>query len=178
MGFKLNLTGEEIKQAQGNNFEPLPSGIYGAVIYTAVQKQSKAKNEMFEIDFKITDGPAGINRRQRGWFVLSGKGLFKLIELNKATGFPYPDKTTPPGEFEFPDADEYLGIQVNIELDQQPYESIEDVEDEETGEVTEVEVTKYRNNLKKVTKYDESKHSLAEDVDESGAAVDSGSLFL
>lgn len=160
MGKTLTLTADEIKQAQGGNFEPLAEGVYGAVIYEAKDKVSRAGNEMYELNFKITDGPEGIGRKQMGWFVRSGKGLFKLIELNKATGFPYPTKDTKPGDFEFPDEDEYLGIKVNIELVQEPYESTEEDEDG-----NEVDVTKYRNNIKKVTKYDESKFGAAEAVD-------------
>lgn len=172
MGFKLNLTGEEIKAAQGGAFPPLAEGTYGAVIFEAVQKKSKAGNEMYELNYKITEGVEGIGRKLKSWYVLSGKGAFKLVELGKATGLPYPTKTTPAGEFEFPDADEFLGIEVNIELIQEGYESVEDVEDPDTGEITEEEVTKYRNTVKKVTKYDASKIG-------GNEAADAGSgLFL
>lgn len=164
MGIKLNLTGEEIKAAQGGAFPPLAEGTYGAVIYDAKFGQSKAKNDMYTITFKINEGPEGINRQLKGWFTLTPAALFKVVELNKAVGFPYPTKDTPAGEFEFNDAEDYLGKQVNIVIVQEAYESV----DEETGE----DITAYRNNVKYVRKYDPDKISGA-----SEAAVDK-SLFL
>lgn len=149
MGFKLNLNNDEIKAAQSTGFPVLEEGIYGAVIYTAVQKKSKSGNEMFEIDFKITDGPSGIGRKQRGWFVLAPQALFAVVGLNKAVGFPVPSKdTVTDGAFEFAEAEEYVGLKVNVFLEVQPYESVD-----EDGE----DVTKFQNNVKRVTKYDESK---------------------
>lgn len=189
MGVKLNLTNDEIKKAQGGGFETLPAATYGASIYTSELKKSKSSgNPMYQIDFKITEGPAGIGRRVRGWFVLTGKGLFKLVELNKATGFPYPDKSTPAGEFEFPDADEYLGIKVNIKLDIQEYESVateRDVENgvlnSETGLPVQEEgepVTKTQNNIAKVLEYDEDKITTAEELEAGESEQASGGLFL
>ena len=63
MGFKLNLTSDEIKKAQGGSFQPLPAGTYGAIVFDVAEKTSKAGNDMYEIDFKITEGPEGIGRR-------------------------------------------------------------------------------------------------------------------
>lgn len=154
MGFKLNLTSDEIKSAQGGGFQPLPAGTYGAIVYDVTEKQSKAGNDMYEIDFKITEGPAGINRKQRGWFVVSGKALFAVVGLLKALDFPYPTKETPAGEFEFPDGDEFLGREVNIKIDQEAYET----EDDE-GKT----VTAYRNTLKRVFAYDPDRIDVAED---------------
>jgi hypothetical protein len=165
MGFKLNLTNDEIKNAQGN-FEPVPAGTYGAQIFESVQKKSKAGNQMFEINYKLTEGPAGKGRKIKSWYVLSGKGLFKLVELNKATDFPYPDKNTPAGEFEFPDADEYLGKEVNLVLDVEDYASVDD-----DGNDT----TRQRNVVKRVAAYDPDKITTAEDLE--GADEDE-SLFL
>lgn len=154
MGFKLNLNNDEIKAAQSTGFPTLAEGTYGAVIYTAVQKKSKSGNEMFEIDFKITDGPEGIGRKQRGWFVLAPQALFAVVGLNKAVGFPVPSKdTVTDGAFEFEEADEYLGKKVNIFLEVKPYESVD-----EDGN----DVTKFQNNVKRVTKYDPDKHLGAE----------------
>ena len=167
MGIKLNLTGEEIKAAQGNSFPPLAEGIYGAVIYEAKFKDSRAGNPMYEITFKITEGPEGIGRQVRGWFTLTPKALFKVVELNKAVGFPYPTKDTPAGEFEFNDADDYLSKQVNIQLVQEPYESVEEDEDG-----NEVEITAYRNNIKKVLKYN------ADNIGGTSTAEDKSGLFL
>jgi hypothetical protein len=177
----LNLTKAEIKQAQGNNFETLPAGVYGASIYTSEQKLSKAKNDMYQIDFKIKGGPTGIGRRVRGWFVLAPNALFKLIELNKAVGFPYPTKDTPEGEFEFPEAEEYLSEEVNIVLEVQEYPSVAtsfDVENgtlnAETGEPVTEEgepVTKTQNNIKRVLAYDEDKWSTEDDVADSNSGL-------
>lgn len=161
MGFKLNLTADEIKNAQGGNFKPLPAGTYGAVVYDVTEKQSKAGNDMYEIDFKITEGPEGIGRKQRGWFVVSGKALFAVVGLLKALDFPYPDKTTEPGTFEFPDGDEFLGREVNIKIDQEAYET-----EDEDGNV----VTAYRNNLKRVFAYDPDKITEADDDEDAPAA--------
>lgn len=168
MGFKLNLTGEEIKQAQGGGFPTLPAGTYGAVIYNNTQKLSKSSgNPMFEIDYKIVEGPTGTGRRQRAWYTLTGKGLFKLVELNKATGFPYPDKDTPAGEFEFPDADEYHGKKVNIRLAVEEYESVDD-----DG----ADVTKTRNNVANVYAYDPDKITTAEDLENAEESAGAFSL--
>lgn len=157
MGFKLNLTEAEIKTAQGGGFPPLPAGTYGAIIFDVTEKQSKAGNDMYEIDFKITEGPDGINRKQRGWFVVSGKALFAVIGLLKALDLPYPQKGDA-GEFEFPDGDEFLGKEVNIKITQEAYET----EDDE-GEV----VTAYRNNISRVFAYDPDKITQAEDEDDA-----------
>lgn len=157
MGFKLNLNNDEIKAAQSTGFPVLEAGTYGAVIYTAVQKKSKSGNEMFELDFKITDGPSGIGRKQRGWFVLAPQALFAVVGLNKAVGFPVPSKdTVTDGAFEFEDAEEYVGKQVNITLDVTDYASVD-----EEGE----DVTKQQNNIKRVTKYDPDKHLGSEAVE-------------
>ena len=172
MGIKLNLTGEEIGNAQGGNFKPLPEGTYGAVVYDSKFKKSKAQNDMYELEFKITDGPEGIGRKIRGYFTLTAKALFKVIELNKATDMPYPTKKWAeehPGEdFEFADADEYLSKQVNLVVIQEPYESVD--EDDNP-------VTLYRNNIKYVRAYDEDKHTTADDVEAKGDAK-TGGLFL
>lgn len=161
MGFKLNLTQDEIKNAQGGGFKPLPAGTYGAIVYDVTEKQSKAGNDMYEIDFKITEGPEGIGRKQRGWFVVSGKALFSVVGLLKALGFDYPTKDTPAGEFEFPDGDEFLGKELNLKIDQEPYET-----EDEDGKV----VTAYRNNIKRTFPYDPDKITEAEDDDSAPAA--------
>lgn len=166
MGIKLNLTGEEIKAAQGGSFPPLAEGVYEAVVYEAKFKQSKANNPMYELTFKITAGPEGIGRQVRGWFTLTPKAMFKVVELNKAVGFPYPNKETPAGEFEFNDADDYLGKTVNIKIVQEPYASVDEDDND---------ITAYRNNIKKVLKHDPDKVSGAEG--EGNDAGDSG-LFL
>jgi len=156
MGIKLNLTNDEIKAAQSaGSFPVLAAGTYGAVIYTSELKQSKAGNPMYVIDFKITEGAEGVGRKQRGWFVLTANALFSVIGLNKAVGFPYPTKETPEGEFEFNDAEDYVGKKVNIVLEQQPYESVD-----EDGN----DVTKLQNNVKRVLAYDTDKVTGAEVV--------------
>lgn len=161
MAFTLNITAEDIKKAQGNNFEPLPEGTYGAIVFDVKEKQSKAGNDMYEIDFKITEGPAGIGRKQRGWFVVSGKALFAVVGLLKALDFPYPDKNTEPGTYEFPDGEEFLGREVNIKLGLDSYETVD-----EEGEVK----TAYRNNITRVFAYDPDKISEPEDEDGAPAA--------
>lgn len=158
MGIKLNLTNDEIKAAQSSgSFPTLEAGTYGAVIYTSELKNSKAGNPMYVIDFKITEGPEGIGRKQRSWFVLAPQALFAVIGLNKAVGFPYPTKDTPAGEFEFNDPEDYLGKKVNIVLEVEPYESVDDEGND---------VTKTRNVVKRVNAYDEDKISgaVAEDT--------------
>lgn len=156
MGFKLNLTSDEIKNAQGGGFKPLPEGTYGAIVFDVTEKQSRAGNDMYEIDFKITEGPEGIGRKIRGWFVVSGKALFSVVGLLKALDFPYPTKDTPAGTFEFPDGDEFLGKELNLKIKQEAYETEGD-----DGEV----VTAYRNNVNRVFAYDPDKISeAAEDL--------------
>lgn len=156
MGFKLNLTSDEIKNAQGGGFKPLPEGTYGAIVFDVTEKQSKAGNDMYEIDFKITEGPDGIGRKIRGWFVVSGKALFSVVGLLKALDFPYPDKNTPAGVFEFPDGDEFLGKELNLKIKQEAYET-----ENEDGEV----VTAYRNNISRTFPYDPDKITQPEDED-------------
>lgn len=164
MGIKLNLTGEEIKAAQGGSFPPLAEGTYSASIYEAKFKTSKQGNPMYELTFKLTGGPEGVGRQLKGWFTLTPKALFKVVELNKAVGFPYPNKDHPAGEFEFNDADDYLGKQVNLIVIQEAYESV----DEEDNDIT-----AYRNNIKKVLKFD------ADKVDGEGTVAETKSgLFL
>ena len=158
MGFKLNLTNDEIKTAQGGGFKPLPEGVYGAIVFDVKEKQSKAGNDMYEIDFKITEGPEGIGRKIRSWFTVSGKALFSYVGLAKATGKPYPDKTTEAGEFEFPDGDEFLGDEVNLKIVQEAYETEDD-----DGEV----VTAYRNTIKRVFAYDPDK--ITTEIDDEDA---------
>lgn len=157
MGFTLNLTAAEIKNAQGGAFPALPAGTYGATIFEVVEKQSKAGNDMYEIDFKITHGPEGIGRKQRGWFVVSGKALFAVVGLLKALDLPYPKKGDE-GEFHFPDGDTFLGEEVNIRIKQEPYKT----EDEEGNTIT-----AYRNSVSGVFKYDEDKHDAADDAEEA-----------
>lgn len=165
MGFKLNLTKDESDAAQGGQPKPLPAGTYGAVIYSNVQGKSKnSGNEMFTIDFKITDGPVQTKRKIRGWFTLEGKGLFKLVELNKAVGFAYPKKGFE-GEFEFAEPEEYVGIDVNLKLGVEEYETVDDDGNDATGE---------RNFIARVNPYDESKI----DHDTEDAADAGSGLFL
>lgn len=161
MGFKLNLTSDEIKNAQGGNFKALPEGTYGAIVFDVTEKQSKAGNDMYEIDFKITEGPEGIGRKIRGWFVVSGKALFSVVGLLKALDFEYPTKDTPAGEFEFPDGDEFLGKELNLKIKQEAYET-----ENEDGEV----VTAYRNNISRTFPYDPDKITEPEDDDSAPAA--------
>ena len=162
MGIKLNLTNDEIKAAQSTDFKPLAAGTYAAVIYTSELKQSKANNPMYVIDFKVTEGQEGIGRKQRSWFVLAPQALFAVIGLNKAVGFPYPTKDTPEGEFEFNDPEDYVGKKVNIVLEVEPYESVDEDDND---------VTKYRNVVKRVNAYDPDKVTSAETVDaKSGAS--------
>lgn len=157
MGFKLNLNNDEIKAAQSTGFPVLAEGTYGAVIYTAIQKVSKSGNPMFELDFKITDGPEGIGRKQRGWFVLAPQALFAVVGLNKAVGFPVPTKdTVVDGEFEFEEVEEYVGKKVNVFIEVTPYDSVD-----EEGE----DIVKYQNGIKRVTAYNPDKHTGAEVAD-------------
>lgn len=173
MGFKLNLTNDEVKQAQGGGFPALPAGTYGAVIFENVQKKSKAGNEMFEVNYKIQEGPAGKNRKIKSWYVLSGKGLFKIVELHKALGgaeggFPIPDKG---GEYEFPDADEYLSNKVNIVLGVEDYATNDD--DPKTGEP----ILAQRNVVVRVKPYDPDTITTQEDLEAEDDSADGG-LFL
>lgn len=186
MGFKVNLTNDEVKQAQGGGFSVLPAGIYGAQIFENVQKKSKnSNNEMFETNYKLIQGPAGLNRKIKAWYVLEGKGMFKIVELHKALGgedegFAIPSKA---GEYEFPDADEYLGKTVNLTIGVEDYNSVATQQDvdfnktaeagtevlnSETGEpVVKVDepVTKQRNVVKNARPYDEDEITTAEDLE-------------
>lgn len=167
MGFKLNLTAQEVKDAQGG-FTPIPEGIYAATIFDAKTAVSKAGNDMYVLDFLITDGPeVRKNFKLKSWFTVKANALFSLIALHKAIDFPYPNpkELAEGGEFEFPDADEYLNHQVLIKVVLDPY----------MGENDEGETVKmFRNSIKTVLKYDESKITSAEDAE----APASDDLFL
>lgn len=165
MGVTLNLTADEIKDAQSSGFKPIPEGIYAATIYDAKLGKSKAGNDMYVLDFKITDGPeVRKNYKIRSWFVIKANALFSLIALNKAVGFAYPTKETPAGEFEFPDADEYIGLEVNLKIVQEPYETVDDDDND---------ITAFRNNVKTVLPFDPAKVDSADGAE----GADSG-LFL
>lgn len=163
MGIKLNLTNDEIKAAQSTGFPVIAAGTYGALIFTADLKESKAGNPMYVIDFKITEGAEGIGRKQRSWFVLTANALFSVIGLNKAVGFPYPTKETPAGEFEFNDADDYVGKKVNIVVAVEDYNGVD-----EDG----ADAVLQRNVIKRVNAYDTDKVTGAEVTDSKS------SLFL
>lgn len=156
MPIKINLTQDEIKASQSTLPPALAAGTYGAIVYDAKFGDSKAGKPMYTIDFKITDGPEGVNRKIRSWYSLAPNALFSTIGLNKAVGFPYPTKDTPAGEFEFADADEYIGQKVNLKIEQEAYQTVDEDENEVTG---------YRNVVKRVFPYDEDKVSGAEALD-------------
>lgn len=164
MAITLNLTNDEIKEAQSTGPKPLAEGIYSAQIFDAIVKDSKAGNPMYVIDFKITDGQEGIGRKIKSWFVIKADALFSLIALNKAVDFPYPTKDTPAGVFEFAEPDEYLGKLVNLHIVQQPYNTVDDDGNE---------VVAFQNNVKKVLPYDTDKVSGAEVEN-----VAAGGLFI
>lgn len=162
-GITINLTNDEIEAAQ-STFEVLPAGVYAGIVYDAVLKKSKAGNDMYEINFKITHGQKGVGRKIRFWAVLASHALFSVIDLNKAVGFEYPTKdNVKDGEFTFAPADDYLGQKVNLVLVKEPYESV----DEETGE----DVVKFQNNVKRPLPFDLDKISEAKDEDEDDSNV-------
>lgn len=163
MAFTLALTADEIKKAQGGSFEPLPKGTYGASIYESVVKPSKKGNLMYANVYKITAGPTGIGRKIRGWHVIQGDGSFSSTNLLKALELPYPSKDTPAGDFEFPDGDEIVGLELNLKLDTEPYETI----NSDTGE----EETRYNNVIKGTFIYDEDRHDDEVDEDSTGEAA-------
>lgn len=67
-------------------------------------------------------------------------------------------------DFEFPDADELIGRELNIKVKVEPYKGM----DEETGE----EVTRYRNNVAGTYAYDEDRHTeLSEDDEEASSGT-------
>lgn len=165
MPISINLTNDEIKKAQGG-FEPLAEGTYGAVIYGAkVDRSKNSGNLMYVIDYKITEGPEGKGRKLKSWYTLAPHALFSVIGLLKATGNPYPTKETPEGEFEFPDADEFIGEEVNIKIVKEPYETVDDEGNN---------VTRERNNVKNVYPYNADKISSEDDV----ADADNSGVFL
>lgn len=166
MGIKINLTADEIKDAQGG-FKPIPEGVYGATVYSAVYKLSKARKPMYEVEYLITEGPeVRKNFKIKSWYSLQPNALFGTIGLLKALDLPYPAKGTPAGEFEFPDAEELVNHSVNLRIILDPYTTEGDDGGEETA---------YRNQVKAVFPYDETKIDGPEDED--SATVKSG-LFL
>lgn len=154
MPISINLTNDEIKKAQ-SGFTPLAEGTYGAIIYGAKVDTSKnSGNQMYVVDYKITEGPEGVGRKIKAWYTLAPHALFGVIGLLKALGLEYPKEA---GEFEFPDADEFVGEEVNIKIVQEPSQGVNDEGDE---------VTILRNNVKNVYAYNADKISTGEDAEE------------
>ena len=174
MGFKLKLTAEEVKNAQGG-FTPLPEGVYSATIYDAKEATSKAGNDMYVLDFLITDGPeVRKNYKIKSWFVVTGNALFSVVGLLKALNMPYPNikDLKNGGNFDFPDATDFLGLEVNLKIVQESYKTVDEAgnsEDEDGNPIL-----GFRNNVKSVLKFDPDKVTQAGDADES---ANSG-LFL
>ena len=165
MGFTLTLTKENIEQAKGGSFEPLPKGTYGATIFEAKTGPSKSSgNPMYTITYNV-QVPGGKSRKIKGWHIIQGPGSFSTKNLLKALGRPTPDGE---GEFEFPDADELIGEELNVKIGIDPYDTI----NPDTGE----EETRYNNTIDGTFPYDEDRHSTFED-DEEGAAAPGGKLL-
>lgn len=171
MGFKLNITKKDIENAVGGNFDPVPAGVYGGTIVEAVIKDSKSSgNPMYALNIRISEGATGIGRKIRSWHVIQGPGAFSSTNLLKALDLPYIRKDMTEQEleeFEFPDADDLIGRELNIKVGVDSYKGL----NQETGE----EETRYRNNIAGTFPYDPDKFSEL-DEDEGGAA-DSGSLL-
>ena len=168
MGFKLTVTKKDIDNAVGGNFEPIPAGVYGSRITNAIVKDSSKGNPMYMVDHLIIEGATGIGRKLKSWHVIQGPGSFGSTNLLKALDFPVLRKGMTDEEiedYEFPDPDELIGLELNIKLEVESYPGM----DEETGE----EVTRYRNNVKGTFKYDEDRHTELEEDDDSA----SGSLL-
>lgn len=162
MPISINLTNDEIKKAQ-SGFSPLPEGTYGAIIYGAKVDTSKnSGNLMYVVDYKITEGPEGIGRKIKAWYTLAPHALFGVIGLLKALGLEYPKEA---GEFEFPDADEFVGEEVNIKIVKEPYQGVDDEGND---------VTLERNNVKNVYAYNADKISTSDEA----AAEDKSGVFL
>ena len=159
MGFTIKLTKENIEQAKGGSFEPLPKGVYGATIVSAKVGNSKSSgNPMYTIEYNV-EHSGGRTRKIKGWHVIAGPGSFSSANLLKALGLPFPGKDTEAGEFEFPDGDELIGETLNVKVGVQSYETI----NPDTGE----EETRYSNNIAGTFPYDENMHSAPGDEDDS-----------
>lgn len=155
MGFTLTLTKENIEEAKGSSFEPLPEGTYGARIQEVKIGPSKSSgNPMYTIDY-LVEHDGGKPRKVRGWHVIQGRGSFSSSNLLKALGRPYPSKDAKAGEeFEFPDGDELIGEQLNVKLKLDSYETV----NPDTGE----EETRFQNQISGTFPYDESKHTTSD----------------
>lgn len=169
MGFNLNISKKDIENAVGGNFDPIPKGVYGATIIEAEVKDSRAGNPMYALNLRIKGGATGIGRKVRSWHVIQGPGAFSSTQLLKALELPYIKKDMSEeelAEFEFPDADELIGRDINVKVDIDTYKGMND----ETGE----EETRYRNNIGGTYVYDEDRFTEAEDEETSS---DSSSLL-
>lgn len=170
MGFKLDINKEDIKNAVGGNFEPIPAGVYGGTIVEAVVKDSKnSGNPMYALNIRVSEGATGIGRKIRSYHVIQGKGAFSSTALLKALDLPYIRKDMTEEEladFEFPDGDELIGRELNIKVGIDSYPGM----NEETGE----EETRYRNQILGTFPYNPDKFTELEDDDEGS---DSGSLL-
>lgn len=67
MALNLNLTGETISEPS-NNFDPLPAGKYAATVFNVEDREygprsNNAGRAAWNIQFRISDGQTGANRR-------------------------------------------------------------------------------------------------------------------
>ena len=137
MGVKLNLTQSDIKKAKGI-FEPLPLGVYGAVIFEAKDAISKSSgNPMYTVTYKVTELPEGategLGYKFTAYYSQTEKAWFKARELFKAIGRTDIIEGIESSELEFPPADEVLlGEEVNLKLKHDQYESVDDEDNEVT----------------------------------------------
>jgi hypothetical protein len=169
MGITLNLTAEEVKSAQGG-FTPIAEGTYTAVIYSVKADTSKAGNPMYVFEFKLQEGPEiRKNYKIRTYATLTANALFTLVGINKAVGFPVPDKNAKPNKdgivpFELKDPEDYQGLEVNVRIKHRDYNTVDENGDPEVQKQAEV---------RGVYKYDPSKITGAE-----GAAAPDDGVFV
>lgn len=169
MGFSLGISKEDAAKAIGQDFTPLAAGVYGSRIIEAEVKDSKKGNKMYVLKHLITGGPEGIGRKITSYHVIVGDGSFSTHALLKALGLPYINKDTTPEElesFEFPDAEELIGEELNIKIKQEPFKTLNDDGEEETT---------FRNNVSGTHAPDEAKWT--DPADDEGSSTPSGNLL-
>lgn len=120
-------------EAQGGAFAPLKPGWYEATIYAvdniefSKKEGYEGKNEGWNIQYRISDGQNGANRRVFSRYYIgdvvfpSGSDNFSLFDLGDAvTGGKFRAAYNE-GEAELPDRGDLLGRPVEIRLVIKPY---------------------------------------------------------
>jgi hypothetical protein len=104
----------DFSTVENKEFEPVPTGVYNAIITGAEVRDSKSGNQYINWTFEIQDDPVA-GRLVWGMTSLVQSALFKLQSLLAAIGMECD------GEIDF-DPDDAIGKVLRIQVEQDNYE--------------------------------------------------------